>query len=423
MITLATHRLASSPSTGAAPRRPGQGATALLAAGAMLLAGFAAPARAHETLKLDAPKPNLAPTPPMGWNSWNKFKCDVSEDLIRKQADGMVASGMRDAGYKYIVIDDCWQKSRDADGNIQADPERFPSGIKALADYVHSKGLKFGLYSDAGSLTCGGRPGSAGHEFQDARQYAKWGVDYLKYDWCHTGTRNAEAAYTIMAKALRESGRDIVLSICEWGINQPEKWAPKVGHLWRTTGDIYDAWEGKKDWSMGMTNILDLQVDREGVAGPNGWNDPDMLEIGNGNMTTTEYESHFSLWAILAAPLIAGNDLSKMDADTQRILTNKDVIAVDQDPLGKQGRRALKEGDLEVWVRPLQGGEYAAVLLNRGKTPAAMKLTWDRMGLPADRKATVKDLWSKKVTKHVRGSHGGTVAPHGVLMFRITPEL
>jgi alpha-galactosidase len=380
-----------------------------------------APAHAHETLKLDAPKPNLAPTPPMGWNSWNKFKCDVSEEMIRRQADAMANSGMKAAGYQYIVIDDCWQKTRDADGNIQPDPERFPSGIKALADYVHSKGLKFGLYSDAGSLTCGGRPGSAGHEFQDARQYAKWGVDYLKYDWCHTGTRNAEAAYTIMAKALRESGRDIVLSICEWGVNQPERWAPKLGHLWRTTGDIYDTWEGKKDWSMGMTNILDLQVDREAVAGPNGWNDPDMLEIGNGNMTTTEYESHFSLWAMLAAPLIAGNDLSKMDADTLRILTNKDVIAVDQDPLGKQGRRTQKEGDLEIWVRPLQGGEHAAVLFNRGKTAADMKLDWDRLGLPANRKADVKDLWSKKVTKNVSGSYGGKVAPHGVIMLRVTP--
>ncbi|HEV6967800.1 glycoside hydrolase family 27 protein [Roseateles sp.] len=381
----------------------------------------AAPVHAHETLKLDAPKPNIAPTPPMGWNSWNKFACNVSEKLIREQADAMAASGMKDAGYRYIVIDDCWQKSRDADGNIQADPERFPSGIKALADYVHGKGLKFGLYSDAGSLTCGGRPGSAGHEFQDARQYAKWGVDYLKYDWCNTGTRNAEAAYTIMAKALRESGRDIVLSICEWGTDHPERWGPTVGHLWRTTGDIYDAWEGQKDWSSGMTNILDMQVERSAHASPNAWNDPDMLEVGNGGMTTTEYESHFSLWAMLAAPLIAGNDLSRMDADTLRILTNKDVIAVDQDPLGKQGTRKQKEGDLEIWVRPLQGGEFAAVLFNRGKTPADMKLKWDRLGLPEDRKADVKDLWSKKVTKGVHGSYGGKVAPHGVLMVRVTP--
>jgi alpha-galactosidase len=378
-------------------------------------------AHAHETLKLDAPKPNLAPTPPMGWNSWNKFSCNVSEQLIRQQADAMAASGMKDAGYQYIVIDDCWQKSRDADGNIQADPERFPSGIKALADYVHSKGLKFGIYSDAGSLTCAGRPGSAGHEFQDARQYAKWGVDYLKYDWCYTGTRNPEAAYTIMAKALRESGRDIVFSICEWGDHKPVSWAPPIGHLWRTTPDIGDLWDNKEPWPLGVVNIIDRQAELSSYASPNAWNDPDMLEVGNGGMTTTEYESHFSLWAMMAAPLIAGNDMSKMDADTLRILTNKDVIAVDQDPLGKQGRRVVKEGDLEVWVRPLQGGEIAAVLFNRGKTPADMKLTWDRLGLPADKKADVKDLWSKKVTKNVSGSYGGKVAPHGVIMVRVTP--
>ena len=408
------------------PRQPvAERRTALpsLAAALVLLAAFAGPAFGHETLKLEAPKPLLAPTPPMGWNSWNKFGCNINEALVRQQADAMVASGMKDAGYQYIVIDDCWQKSRDADGNIVADPERFPSGIKALADYVHSKGLKFGLYSDAGALTCGGRPGSAGHEFQDARQYAKWGVDYLKYDWCHTGPRNAEAAYTIMAKALRASGRDIVLSICEWGVNQPERWAPAVGHLWRTTGDIFDAWEGKKDWSIGMTNILDLQAERWRHSSPNAWNDPDMLEVGNGGMTSTEYESHFSLWAMLAAPLVAGNDLSTMDADTRRILTNRDVIAVDQDPLGQQGRRIWKQGEQEIWARPLKGGEHAVVLFNRGKAPAEMKVSWDQLNLPAGLKARVKDLWSKKVTTQVRGSHGGTVAPHGVLMVRITPEL
>ena len=408
------------------PRQPvAERRTALpsLAAALVLLAAFAGPAFGHETLKLEAPKPLLAPTPPMGWNSWNKFGCNINEALVRQQADAMVASGMKDAGYQYIVIDDCWQKSRDADGNIVADPERFPSGIKALADYVHSKGLKFGLYSDAGALTCGGRPGSAGHEFQDARQYAKWGVDYLKYDWCHTGPRNAEAAYTIMAKALRASGRDIVLSICEWGVNQPERWAPAVGHLWRTTGDIFDAWEGKKDWSIGMTNILDLQAERWRHSSPNAWNDPDMLEVGNGGMTSTEYESHFSLWAMLAAPLVAGNDLSTMDADTRRILTNRDVIAVDQDPLGQQGRRIWKQGEQEIWARPLKGGEHAVVLFNRGKAPAEMKVSWDQLNLPPGLKARVKDLWSKKVTTQVRGSHGGTVAPHGVLMVRITPEL
>jgi alpha-galactosidase len=389
-----------------------------LALGSAVVAASAAP---HETLKLEAPKPRLLPTPPMGWNSWNKFGCNVSEQLIRQQADAMVASGMKAVGYTYLVIDDCWQKSRDADGNIQPDPDRFPSGMKALADYVHGKGLKFGLYSDAGALTCGGRPGSAGHEFQDARQYARWGVDWLKYDWCYTGPRNPEAAYTIMAKALRESGRDIVLSICEWGNSQPGRWAAPIGHLWRTTGDIWDAWQGKKEWSHGLLDIIDMNADLWADAAPNGWNDPDMLEVGNGGMTTTEYESHFSIWAMLAAPLVAGNDLRKMDADTRRILTNAEVIRVDQDPLGRQGRRVWRQGSLEVWVRTLAGGDRAAVLFNRGDQPAEMAVAWEQLDLPTRLKADVLDLWSGQRTRSVSERHGGTVAPHGVLMFRISP--
>ncbi|MGA9658929.1 MAG: glycoside hydrolase family 27 protein [Asticcacaulis sp.] len=397
--------------------------TVIMALLSAILMGMPVTAFAHETLKLDAPKPDLAATPPMGWNSWNKYACNINEALVRKQADAMASSGLKAAGYRYIIMDDCWQKSRDADGNIQADPERFPSGIPALADYVHSKGLKFGLYSDAGSLTCGGRPGSAGHEFQDARQYAKWGVDYLKYDWCYTGTRDAEAAYTLMAKALRESGRDIVLSICEWGDNHPERWAAPIGHMWRTTGDIYDGWEGKKGYSNGLLNILDMQAELWRYSGPNHWNDPDMLEVGNGGMTTTEYESHFSLWAMLAAPLIAGNDLSAMDADTLRILTNPDVIAIDQDALGQQAKRIWKEGDLEIWTRPLSGGDRAVVLFNRGNVPQSMHVTWDQIQYPAGLKVSVKDLWSKALSQNIKGAFSATVKPHGVAMLRITPEV
>jgi alpha-galactosidase len=389
----------------------------------ILTAALVAPAWAHETLRLDKPKPRLAATPPMGWNSWNKFGCKLNQEIVRRQADAMVSSGLRAAGYQYIVIDDCWQKGRDAEGNIEVDRERFPDGIKPLADYIHSKGLKFGIYSDAGVLTCGGRPGSAGYEFQDARQYVKWTVDYLKYDWCATGTRDAEAAYTIMAKALRESGRDVVLSICEWGDNHPERWAAKVGHLWRTTGDIHDAWEGQKAYMLGMMNIVDKQVELWRYSGPSQWNDPDMLEVGNGGMTTTEYESHFSLWAMLAAPLIAGNDLTNMTAGTLRILSNKDVIAVDQDSLGLQARRIWKSGEQEIWARPLKGGDQAVLLLNRGSAPAEMKVTWEQLNLHAKLTATVENLWSNKVAKKVRGSYGGRVAPHGVLMVRMTPEL
>jgi alpha-galactosidase len=255
----------------------------------------------------------LAATPPMGWNSWNKFGCNVSEDLIRQIADAMVKSEMKDAGYQYVVIDDCWQVSRDKNGNIVADPQRFPSGIKALADYVHGLGLKFGIYSDAGSKTCAGRPGGLGHEYQDALQYAAWGVDYLKYDWCNTTSQDAQASYANIRNALTASGRPIVLSICEWGTAKPWLWGKAVGgNLWRTTGDINDKWETKKKEPLGMLDILDLQEGLESFAGPGHWNDPDMLEVGNGGMTTPEYQAHFSLWSILAAPLMAGNDLRNM---------------------------------------------------------------------------------------------------------------
>src|SRR5215471_14779186 len=301
-----------------------------------------------------------ARTPPMGWNSWNKFACNVSEELIKQMADAMVKAGMRDAGYTYLVIDDCWQIDRDAQGNIIADPKRFPSGMKGLADYVHSKGLKFGLYSDAGTLTCQKRPGSRGYEFQDARQYAAWGVDYLKYDWCSTSTQNAQASYSIMRDALAKSGRPIVFSMCEWGTAKPWLWAGNVGNLWRTTGDIQDCWDCKRDWGgMGFVHILDLQNTLEAYAGPGHWNDPDMLEVGNGGMTTSEYRAHFSLWCILAAPLMAGNDIRSMSSDIATILTNKEVIAVDQDPLGVQGRRVRRDGKQEIWAKQLADGSRA----------------------------------------------------------------
>jgi alpha-galactosidase len=380
-------------------------------------------ASAHETLGLDAPKPEIAMTPPMGWNSWNRFACNIDEAKIRGVADAMAASGMKDVGYQYVVIDDCWQKDRAADGTIQADPERFPSGIKALADYVHSRGLKFGLYSDIGVKTCGGRPGSRGYEFQDARTWASWGVDYVKVDWCYTGSSEASSSYTIMAKALRASGRDIVFSICEWGDNKPEEWAAGLGHLWRTSGDIRDSWDKDEGYSHSFLWILDHNAGLWANSGPNHWNDPDMLEVGNGGMTDVEYRSHFSLWAMLAAPLIAGNDLSNMNKATLDILTNKDVIAVDQDKLGQQARRVAQNGDTEVWVRPLAGGDRAVVLFNRGADAKTVSVDWDALQLPAGLKASVKDLWSKSVKKGVKGSYSAEVAPHGVVMVRITPTV
>jgi alpha-galactosidase len=369
----------------------------------------------------------VAATPPMGWNSWNKFGCDVSEDLIRQMADAMVASGMKDAGYQYVVIDDCWQVARDAQGNIQPDPKRFPSGIKALADYMHGKGLKFGIYSDAGTKTCEGRPGSRGYEFQDARQYAAWGVDYLKYDWCSTSTQDAKSSYELMRAALDASGRAIVFSICEWGRSKPWLWGAGAGNLWRTTDDISDRWEGHEKWpdgsccSNGMLDILDLQAGLESFAGPGHWNDPDMLEVGNGGMTTTEYRAHFSLWAMLAAPLMAGNDLRSMPPEIREILTRQEVIAVNQDAAGVQGRRVRKNGDLEVWSKAMRDGSRALVFLNRGKADGEIRVSWEELGYPAHLTAKVRDLWLGKDMGEHKGSLSATVAPHAVVMVTLKP--
>jgi alpha-galactosidase len=365
----------------------------------------------------------LAQTPPMGWNSWNKFACDNDERTVRATADAMVSSGMRDAGYRYLVIDDCWQGKRDADGFIHPDPKKFPSGIKAVAHYVHSKGLKFGIYSDAGFETCGHRPGSQGHEYQDALQYARWGVDYLKYDWCGAGTRDAQEAYRTMADALRATGRPIVFSICEWGTSKPWLWATDIGNQWRTTSDIWDGWKGKSPngYAIGVMDIVDLNEPLWPFAGPGHWNDPDMLEVGNGGMTDSEYRAHFSLWAVMAAPLIAGNDIAAMTPATRAILLNKDVIAVDQDRLGVQGHRIGDKGAQETWVKPLSGGARAVVLLNRGETAATISVEWGALGYPARLQATVTDLWSKQVTRARSGSIDRTVAPHSAVMLRIDP--
>jgi len=339
----------------------------------------------------------LAKTPPMGWNSWNKFGCDVNEQLIRGMADALVSTGLKDAGYEYLVIDDCWQVSRDNDGNIVPDGQHFPSGIKALADYVHSKGLKFGIYSDAGTGTCQNRPGGRGYEFQDARQYAAWGVDYLKYDWCNHSTQNSEASYSIMRDALKKSGRPIVFSLCEWGSTKPWLWAKDVGNLWRATGDIADKWSTKnKEDGLGVVQILDQVNGLESYAGPGHWNDPDMLEVGNGGLNENEARAHFSLWCILAAPLMAGNDLRNMSPAIHDILTNKELITVDQDPLGRQGRRVQREGELEVWAKQLADGGRAVALLNRSDASAKITASWTMLGYPAALGVSVRDLWAGK---------------------------
>ncbi|MGB7438042.1 MAG: glycoside hydrolase family 27 protein [Candidatus Acidiferrum sp.] len=370
---------------------------------------------------------SLAQTPPMGWNSWNKFGCNVSEDLIKSIADAIAANGMKDAGYLYVVIDDCWQVSRDENGFIVADPQRFPSGMKALADYVHSKGLKFGLYSDAGTQTCAGRPGSQGHEFQDALQYARWGVDYLKYDWCNTGTRNAEEAYSTMSNALLATGRPIVFSMCEWGTAKPWLWGNGIGNLWRTTGDISDVWSSNKKWpdgsccQYGMVDILEMQADLYPYAGPGHWNDPDMMEVGNGGMTIPEYRAHFSFWALLAAPLIAGNDVRSMKPEIREILTNPEVIAVNQDKLGREGRRIAKNEVLEVWAKSLDDGTRAVVLFNRGESDANIAVTWQQLGYPDHLSAKVRDLWAHRDLGSFTGSYAANVPPHSVAMLKVAP--
>jgi alpha-galactosidase len=372
--------------------------------------------------KLHALDNGLARTPPMGWNTWNKFACNVSDTLVRGAADALVSSGMKDAGYRYVVIDDCWQVSRDHDGNIVPDPKRFPNGMKAVADYVHSKGLLFGIYSDAGTGTCENRPGGRGYEFQDARQYAAWGVDYLKYDWCNSTTQNSEASYSIMRDALAKSGRPIVFSLCEWGSTKPWLWARDVGNLWRTTGDITDRWSvPEKHDLIGVLQILDQEEGLESYAGPGHWNDPDMLEVGNGGMTDTEYRSHFSLWCILAAPLIAGNDIRSMKPETRDILINKEAIAIDQDPMGIQGRRVHKDGDLEVWSKQLADGGRAVALLNRGASEKTIAASWKDLGYPESLKASVRDLWEHKDLSSATGSFSASVPSHGVVLVRIKP--
>ena len=366
----------------------------------------------------------LAKTPPMGWNSWNKYACKgLNEAVVRSTADAIASNGMKDAGYEFVVIDDCWQISRDGDGNIVADPSRFPSGIKALADYIHSKGLKFGIYTDAGTNTCAGRPGTMGHEYQDARQYAAWGVDYVKEDWCHTlPGQNSEASYTLFRDALAATGRPIVFSICEWGSTKPWLWAGPVGNLWRSTGDIQDCWDCKKPWGgNGFLQIIDQMNGIESYSGPGHWNDPDMLEVGNGGMTTEEYRAHLSMWALFSAPLLVGTDVTSMSADTREILLNRAVIAVDQDPLGQQGHRVKKDGELEVWSKQLADGGRAVVLLNRSATPAAVEAAWTDIGYPATLTATVRDLWNGKQLTGQKGSYTAQVPGHSVVMVTIEP--
>jgi alpha-galactosidase len=354
---------------------------------------------------------DLAPTPPMGWNSWNHFGHRIDDKIVREQADAMMSSGMKKAGYTYLVIDDTWEGQRDAQGFIHPN-SKFPD-MKALADYVHSKGLKLGIYSSPGPRTCAGYEGSRGHVEQDAETYAKWGIDYLKYDWCQRGGSQdeMEAAYREMHDALVKTGRPIVFSLCEYGWNLVWRWGASVGgNLWRTTGDIRDQYYA-------MASIGFDQNGLEKFAGPGHWNDPDMLEVGNGGMNEDEYRTHMSLWAMLAAPLIAGNDLTQMTPYTRDLLTNPEVIAVDQDRLGKQGYRIAQEGPLEVWMKPMADGSKVVGLFNRQRTTEQMSVDWSQLGIQGT--ATVRDLWLRKDLGAFQDKFSAWVPGHGVVLVRI----
>ena len=406
----------------------------------------------------DKPLPKwegLADTPQMGWSSWNKFQTNIHEDLIKDIADKMVEYGLVDAGYVYLNLDDGWHGERDAQGFIHEDPEKFPSGMKALADYLHARGLKLGIYSDAGTNTCACYAGSLGHEYQDAFMYAHWGVDYLKYDWCYTNNINPKGAYALMRNALRAAGRPIFFSMCEWGSSKPWEWAAEVGHSWRTTGDIGISFmpiplrrgpDGRPLWkALGVMEIVEMNEPLRQYAGPGHWNDPDMLEVGNG-MSVSEDRAHFTLWCMMAAPLILGNDITNMTPETLAIITNREMIAVDQDPLGIQGLRLKKDGDLQYWFKPLSDGDWAFCILNTGDAAVMVPVDWTALEVNDTLSGratsfgivnyTVRNIWNPAAKPFTtlakgKGKQRGKMVPvnaqvvvgsHDVTAFRLTPK-
>ncbi|MGW7690014.1 NPCBM/NEW2 domain-containing protein [Streptomyces asiaticus] len=404
-----------------------------LSAGLLATVGLALPAVAQPAHPAEVTSPASAPgaapgdglalTPPMGFNNWNSTHCraEFNEAMVKGIADIFVAKGLKDAGYQYVNLDDCWAlPQRDANGKLVPDPVRFPNGIKAVADYVHSKGLKIGIYTSAGTKTCNsaGFPGGLGHEKSDAQQFADWGIDYLKYDNCNNQGVDAKQRYRTMRDALKAAtettGRPIVYSICEWGQNKPWEWAGEVGHLWRTTGDISDSWGS-------MLSIAKQNLPLAKYAGPGHWNDPDMLEVGNGGMTATEYRSHFSLWSIMAAPLLIGTDLRKANAETYEILGNHEVIAVDQDPLGKQGTVVSSEGGRWVIAKEMADGSHAVALFNETDRPQHIATTATGVGLPRATGYRLRDLWAHN-DYNTAGAISATVPAHGTVLYRVSAD-
>lgn len=377
------------------------------------------------------PRNQLTPRPPMGWMTWNLFQGNINEQLIRETADAMVEGGFRDAGYEYIFIDDLWQGGRDRQNNIIPDPEKFPNGIKALADYVHSKGLKLGIYSDAAQLTCGGWTASLGFEEQDARTFASWGIDYLKYDYCNAPEDSATARhrYRTMANALQNSGRDIVLGICEWGQRQCEEWCEEVGgQLWRTSYDVRDMWKDiVKEGGMGIIDIVNVTAPLARYVRPGQWPDMDMLVVGlNGTggpssdlggvgCTQTEYQTQMSMWCMMASPLAMTNDLRKVSEDDRRILLNPEIIAINQDVLGKAAERKVMNDNYQIFVRPLADGSHAVALLNTSEKP--LTLTADFASLGFAGKYTVRDVWQHKDVARNASKWKGRVTPHETRVF------
>ncbi len=377
----------------------------------------------------------VAKTPPMGWNSWNSFGCNPSETLVKQMADAMVSSGMKDAGYEYVVIDDCWfNPNRDSSGNIQPNTSRFPNGMKAIGDYLHSKGLKFGIYEGPLSKTCAqyfnsypGATGSQGHEYADAKQFASWGVDYLKYDWCDpSGSIDEQVrTFAIMRDALASTGRPIVYSINSNSVHSktgPQRNWGDVANMWRTTEDIQDMWLSNQTngYPMGVQNIVNVTVPLASYAAPGAWNDMDMLEVGRGGMTETEQRSHFALWAIMNSPLIAGNDLRSMSSTTRDILTNRDLIAINQDSLGMQAKQIAFDGTRRVLAKPMADGSVAVALLNQGTSTTTITTSAAAIGATGS-SFTLKDAWTKASTT-TTGSISASVPGHGVVVYRVTPS-
>ena len=379
------------------------------------------------------PRNQLTPTPPMGWMTWNLFQGDISDKLIRETADAMVEGGYVDAGYKYIFIDDLWQGGRDVHNNMIPDPKKFPNGIKALADYVHSKGMKLGIYSDAAQLTCGGWTASLGFEEQDARTFASWDIDYLKYDYCNAPIDSATARqrYRTMADALSKSGRDIALGICEWGQRQCEEWCEEVGgQLWRTTYDVRDMWKDvTNEGGMGILDIVNITSPLSSYACKGQWPDMDMLVVGlhgvsgpssalgGKGCTQAEYQTQMSLWCMFSSPLAMTNDMRKVSEEDRRILLNREVIAINQDPLGKVAERKVNTDTHQIFVRPLADGSYAVALLNVSDAPLTLTADFAKLGLSG--KYTVRDLWQHRDIAKNAKSWKGKVQAHETKVFRL----